>query len=346
MTSWARFFLLLLAALLALVLALVLGMVFGAADAGWSDLSALLVDPQEVMAERIIAAYRLPRLVVAMQVGVHFALAGLIFQTALRNPLADPTVLGISGGASLAVVLAMLLAASFFVPEGTPNFARYYLPMSVVPFVALGGGVLAGALVFWLAWDGELDPTRTVLAGVAFGAIASAAVMATVLAMGGAQAEVAMIWLAGSLFGRGYEEALTIVPWTVAGVMATALVLRPVGLLRFDGDMARSMGLETRLWRPLGLAVGVALAASGVAVVGPVGFVGLVVPHAVRLVVGPNLGQQMLLCAVGGALLLVLSDVVSRSIAVPLEVPVGAVTSLIGVPVFLLLLLLRGWSLK
>lgn len=346
MTAPLRFPLLLAGLLIALALSVILGMVFGAANAGWSDLWALLVDPQGAMSERIISTYRLPRLVVAMQVGTHFALAGLIFQIALRNPLADPTVLGISGGASLAVVVAMLLAAAFFVPAGTPSFARYYLPMSAIPFVALGGGLAAGLLVSWLAWDGDLNPTRTALAGVAFGAIASAAVMATVLAMGGAQAEVAMIWLAGSLFGRGYEEALTILPWTLGGLAAMAVIVKPLGLLRFDTDMARSIGLSTRIWRPLALAVGVALAASGVAVVGPVGFVGLVVPHAVRLLVGSSVVQQAVLSAVGGALLLVLSDLVSRSVAVPLEVPVGAVTSLIGVPVFLVLLRLRGWSPK
>lgn len=343
---WPRFLLLLAFTLFALVLAVVLGLVSGAANASWADLGTWLLDPQGAIAEQIISTYRLPRLVVAMQVGVHFAVAGVIFQTCLRNPLADPTVLGISGGASLAVVLTMLLAASFFVPEGTPSFARYYLPMALVPLVALAGGMLAGVAVFWLAWDGELNPTRTALAGVAFGAIANAAVMATVLAMGGAQAEVAMIWLAGSLFGRGYEEALVILPWTLLGLIASVLVLKPLGLLRFDADMARSIGLNARVWRPLGLAIGVALAASAVAVVGPVGFVGLVVPHAVRLLVGSSLLQQTVLSAVGGALLLVLSDVVSRSVAVPLEVPVGAVTSLIGVPVFLLLLRLRGWSLK
>lgn len=329
-----------------LALAVLLGMVLGAADAGWPDLWGLVFDPQGGVAEGIITAHRLPRLVVAMQVGVHFALAGLLFQIVLDNPLADPTVLGISGGASLAVVVAMLFAASFLVPEGTPSFVRYYLPISMVPFVALSGGLIAGALVFWLAWNGDLEPTRTALSGVALGATTGAAVMATVLAMGGAQAEVAMIWLAGSLFGRGYEEALAILPWTAGGLVAAVLVLRPLGLLRFDADLSRSMGLDTRLWRPLILAVGVALSSSAVAVVGPVGFVGLLVPHAVRLIAGPHVVQQALLSAVGGALLMVLSDVVSRSVAVPLEVPVGAVTSLLGVPVFLSLLHLRGWSTK
>lgn len=341
-----RFLVLLVAVLLALSGAFVTGMVIGAADAGWPDLVALATNPQGAISEGIITTYRLPRLIVAVQVGVHFALSGLLFQTVLRNPLADPTVLGVSGGASLAVVVAMLFAASLLAPEGTPSFARYYLPMSIVPFIALAGGLLAGAFVFWLAWDGELDPTRMALSGVAFGAIAGAAVMATVLSMGGAQAEVAMIWLAGSLYGRGYEESLTALPWTVLGIIATVFSLRPLGLLRFSGAMARSLGLSTRVWRPIGLSIGVMLAASAVAIVGPVGFVGLVVPHAVRLVVGHNLVQQGVLCAAGGALLLVLSDIVSRTVAVPMEVPVGAVTSLVGVPFFLLLLHMRGGSLK
>jgi iron complex transport system permease protein len=218
--------------------------------------------------------------------------------------------------------------------------------MDLVPFIALAGGLLAGGLVLWLSWNGDLDPTRTALSGVALGAVASAAVMAMVLAMGNSQAEVALIWLAGSLYGRGYEEALAILPWTGAGLVAAALILRPLGASRFDADIARSIGLETRLWRPLALAIAVALAASAVSVVGPVGFVGLVVPHTARLVVGSSLPRQMAFGALFGALLVAASDVLGRIVAVPVEVPVGAVTSLIGVPVFLILLQQRGGSLK
>jgi iron complex transport system permease protein len=333
-----------LAGLALLGVVLLAGAVLGAADAGWNELVALFTSPEAGTGERIIAIYRLPRMVVAMQVGVHFALAGLIFQVVLRNPLADPTVLGVSGGASLAVVIAMTWGAGIFVPEATAPIG-HYLPMGLVPFIALAGGLIAGGLVLWLSWDGDLDPTRTALSGVALGAVASAAVMAMVLAMGNSQAEVALIWLAGSLYGRSYEDALAVLPWTCAGLVAAILILRPLGASRFDADIARSFGLDTRLWRPLALAIAVALAASAVSIVGPVGFVGLVVPHTARLVVGISLPRQMAFGAVFGALLVATSDILGRVVAVPVEVPVGAVTSLIGVPIFLVLLHRRSRGL-
>lgn len=339
MISAKWFPLVLLMALIVLAVLVLMGLAIGAADTHLSDLVSLLVQPQGHRNEWIITTYRLPRILVAIQVGLHFALAGLIFQAVLRNPLADPSVLGVSGGASLAVVAATLLAGFWVTPEGTMEADPYRLPMPYLPPIAILGGLITGGILLWLSRSSGYDPRRTALMGVALGGVTSAGVMAIVLQLGGGRAEVAMIWLAGSLYARGYEEALVALPWTLIGLLACLLILKPLAVLRNNADVAHGLGLSVARWRPICLVVAIGLSASAVAIVGPVGFVGLIVPHTARVLVGPRLGRQMLACILLAAVLLVASDLIARTLAMPMEVPVGAVTSLLGVPVFVVLLL-------
>ncbi|MBK4217876.1 iron ABC transporter permease [Paracoccus caeni] len=300
----------------------ILSLTLGAASV---DPFAVLTGRGDPAALQILWHLRLPRLFLALAVGANFGLAGLIVQIVLRNPLAEPGVLGVSAGASLAVVAALLLShGALSVSLG-------------VPLVAFGGAVAAGAAILWLC-GGSGDPRRLVLGGVVFGMALNALVMAVIVGFGAGRAELALLWLTGSLYGRGYDQLWPVLACGGVAALLLPAFVRPLGLLRFGDDQARSAGLEVRIWRPAALLLAMALAASAVSAAGPIGFVGLVVPHFARLLTGAAIAPLIWVTALSGAAVTLMADVVGRAIAPPLEIPVGAVTGLIGVPIFLLLL--------
>ncbi|MEM8957569.1 MAG: iron ABC transporter permease [Pseudomonadota bacterium] len=312
----------------------------GATGATWPDVwTSLGADPEGQAA--IIARYRLPRVAAGALVGLHFGLAGAILQVVLRNPLADPTIFGVSGGASMAVVLAMSAAIAVAPPSESINVATNYLPLAWLPPIALSGALIATAVVIALAWDhrlGTISPTRMVLMGVVLGAILNAAVMALVLSLSESRTELAILWLSGSLYARGFENLWPALPWTVAGVALTLALMPSLSALRFDSQTAQSLGVRLKLAVPLSIAGAAALAASAVAVAGPVGFVGLLAPHMAGWLGGVRLGERLWASAAIGAGLVVAADALGRIVIAPAEMPVGIVTSLIGAPVFAALL--------
>lgn len=314
----------------------------GVTNASWTDVwQSLGADPQGQAG--IIAQYRLPRICAAIVVGVHFALAGLIMQIVLRNPLADPTIFGISGGASLAIVGTMAISL-FFTPisDQTISVSTDYIPLDLLPYIALMGGLTATLLVLALSWErgsgGGFSPQRMTLTGVIVGAILNALVMALVLSMSEANTELAILWLAGSLYARDFSHILPTLPWTLAGLLAITLLARNLSALRFDTASAQSMGVNLRATQPLLIVLAASLAASGVAVAGPVGFVGLLVPYIAKVIGIRHMPYQIWVCCFVGAALVVASDTLGRIVAAPTEVPVGIITSLIGAPLFALIL--------
>lgn len=328
-----------------LIIALIFSLKAGVTGANWIDVWHSLDMNPSGQAD-IIATYRLPRAVIGAVLGLHFALAGFVMQIVLKNPLADPTLFGISGGASLAVVGAMAVALTLYPPTDSITVSTNYLPLAWVPPIALGGGLLATMLVFLLSWDNGFSPARMVLNGVVIGAILNAIVMALVLSLSEARTEMAILWLTGSLYARGFEQLWPVLPWTLFGSVFVIFQIRNLSIMRFDIKSARSLGLNIRLTQPLLVLVAVALASSAVAVAGPIGFVGLLIPHLARLIGQRSLTYQVWICMFSGALLVVLGDTIGRILAPPREVPVGIVTSLIGAPVFAYVLnrRLRGKS--
>lgn len=318
-----------------LLLFMALSLRFGAVPAGWADVAAL-ISGGESEAREILRDYRLPRTAAAAVIGVYLSLAGLVFQTVLRNPLADPTIFGVAGGASLAVVAAMALMIALHPTGAALQVTTSYLPLAAVPPIALAGGLVATALVFALAWRGGFSALRLVLIGVVLAALLQGVVMAMVLTLSETRTELAILWLAGSLYARDFGNVLPALPWGVAGIIVIVLMLPVLSALRFDTDTANAMGVPVRWAAPGLLAVAAALAAVAISIAGPVGFVGLIVPHMTRLLVGPSLQHQLWGAALIGACLVIASDTLGRAIAPPLEIPVGIVTSLIGAPVFAL----------
>ncbi|PAY00233.1 ABC transporter permease [Pseudoalteromonas sp. HM-SA03] len=289
----------------------------------------------------ILWQLRLPRSLLAMLVGIHFALAGLILQAVIRNPLADPSILGVNGGASLAIVLCLLVVD--YIQLHVFGFSDFIFNFAWLPVVALLGGVLATALVLKLSWRQQLQPNQLALNGVAIGAVLNALVMWAILAWGGNRTETSLIWLAGSLYGRDFSHVFLLLPWTFIGVLGCFALLKYLSILQLDSDAARTLGLNVTRWRLISLLIAVALAASATAISGPLGFVGLIVPHFAKVLLnrfglGTSLPHLMAVCMLAGASLTLAADIASRTLISPLEIPTGTLTTLMGIPILLLLI--------
>lgn len=264
----------------------------------------------------IVRDVRLPRAVLAVLVGAALAVSGALVQTLTRNPLAEPGLLGVTGGASFAVVVA------------TQHGAAGQATTLVVAFV---GATLAAALVYSI---GRSDPLRLILAGVALTAVL-AGLSIGIRLTDPATFDTYRFWSVGSLAGR--EQAPLLVPCVVlVAALAAALSLgRPLSAVMLGDDVAHGLGVPVTRTRMLTLLVATVLAATATAIAGPIVFVGLIVPHAVRRFAGASIGWLLGLCVVLGPLLMVLSDILARVLLETGEVPVAIVTAMIGGPVLI-----------
>ena len=277
----------------------------------------------------IVRDLRLPRALLAFLVGGALATAGTGLQGLLRNPLADPFLLGLSGGAGLGVVLA--IALGWGGPWG-------------LPVAAFAGAMGAMVLVYrlGLVGGGALDPRTMLLAGVAVGAFAAAVTTAIVSLAEASQLRNAFLWLWGGLSGASWQTVAVLAVYAPVPLAVLAAAARPLDLLALGEEPARYLGADVeRVKRRVYLAASL-LTAAAVAVSGVIGFVGLLVPHLARLVWGHRHRALLPAAFVGGGTLLTLADTLARTVVAPRELPVGIVTALVGVPVFALLL--RRWG--
>ena len=307
--------LLVLAAVLALVASIALG------PAG--------VPLGELARSDIVWSLRAPRGILAFLVGGSLAAAGTGLQALVRNPLADPFLLGLSGGAGLGAVAAIALDLS----------GPWMLPLA-----AFAGALLALALVYRLGLvaGGALDPRVLLLGGVAVGAFAAAITTAIVSLADAAELRNAFLWLWGGLSAASWDSVLLIALYIPIPLFVLAAAARPLDLMALGEEPARYLGADVeRVKRRVYLAASL-LTAAAVAVSGVIGFVGLVMPHIARLVWGHRHRALLPAAFIGGGALLAIADTLARVVVAPRELPVGVVTALIGVPVFALLL--RRWS--
>ena len=269
--------------------------------------------------------FRAPRLLIALGAGALLAAAGVLLQAVTRNPLCGPETLGLTQGAALFSLLALLAG---FVP-GSPAFQ----------LVTSAGAF--GALLVVLPFGLRRSPEKLVLAGVATAASLGAAGTLVVVEARLQTAE-ALSWLAGSTHGRGYDDVLMLLPWFILLVLAGIVAARHLDTLALGDETARALGLASKRMRILTIA-GACLCVSGaVSAMGAVGFIGLLAPHAARLLTGPRHARLLPVAMILGALLLALADTVGRSLIAPNELPAGIVTALIGAPLFTLLLRRRS----
>ena len=275
--------------------------------------------------QQIVETLRLPRTVEALCVGAALGVAGAILQGALANPLASPDVIGVTGGAGFGAILIIILFPG---------------SIALLPLGALFFGLLAAALVFAIAWSGANRGStgKVILAGIAVLSLFTAGTTG-LLAAYPEKAPSAIFFIAGGLTSSGWEEMGAIWPYFAVGLVFAAILIRPLDRLSLGDDVAASLGSRPHLIR-LGAAIAAALlAAASAAIAGLVGFLGLVVPHVVRMAGGTSSHAFVVpASAIGGAALLAAADTLARTLRAPIEMPVGPFMAILGVPLFLWLL--------
>ena len=276
----------------------------------------------------IVIDLRLPRVVLAALAGGALALSGAVFQATLRNPLADPYVLGISSGAALGAVVSMLATG------GSSVF---------VPLAALAGSVLTIVLVFAIALRAQrpVDARVLLLAGVIVSAFLQAIVFLLLTLLNAESFRSAIFWMLGSFASANWHSVSLLALYVVPAAIVLVALARPLNILMSGEETALYLGVRVESVNRLAYFVASVLVGASVAACGVVGFVGLVVPHAVRLAWGNDYRVVLPSSVLIGGTFLLLSDTIARTIVAPVELPVGVVTALIGVPVFVMLLVRR-----
>jgi iron complex transport system permease protein len=303
---------------------LLLSLSQGAVPLSLEEMLQALLHRGDQLQQTILWDLRIPRILAAMLVGSALGMSGALLQGMLRNSLADPFILGISAGAGL-VAIAMVVLQVF---------------QAWIPLGAWIGAIVTTTIVIFLGRSGnKLSVERLILGGVAVSSLFGAVQSTLLLIAEDGQIQQALNWLIGSLNGRGWEEVKTAAPYIIIALIAGCLLARSLNLLALGDDLA--VGLGVNLVRSRFLIAGVAtlLAAGAVSVSGLVGFIGLVVPHGIRLMVGNDYRILLPLSALGGAWLLMFADLLSRLGSI--ELPVGSVTALLGSPLFIWLLYRR-----
>lgn len=318
-----------LGALLVVLLALsvLVGVRFGSVPISTSDVWAALTGGGDPTTRDIVLRLRLPRVLLAVLVGGGLAIAGATFQALLRNPLAEPYILGISGGASVGAVLILAL--------GWAAAGSWVLPLA-----AFAGALLAITLVFRVATatGRAMDVRVLLLAGVVVAAFFSACI-ALILSVSPARTvQSAVLWIMGSLAAATWRSVTVAAAYTLPATLLLLSLARPLNLMAIGEETAHHLGADVEGVKRLSLGVAALVTASGVAVAGVIGFVGLVVPHAVRLLVGSDHRALLPLSFLAGGVFLAMADVVARLALAPTEIPIGVITAFVGVPFFLVLL--------
>ena len=306
---------------------------FLAVGAGPSALSAgevwavLAGEQSSGPAADIVLRVRLPRVLLAMGVGASLAVAGALFQALLRNPLADPFVLGVSGGAALGGTLVLSLGAGLG------------LGYAAVAPAAFAGAVLATLLLYAVAGTrGRLSATNLLLTGVVFNAFASAAIIFLASLAGLTETTSIFLWLIGSLEGARPLVAGWVALFLLLGLAAALPLARGVNVLALGDEAAQQLGVDVERQKKLVLFTTSLMVGAAVSAAGLIGFVGLIIPHLLRLLLGPDHRLLIPAAALGGAAFLVLCDTLARTLLGGGDLPVGAITALAGGPLFLWLL--------
>ncbi len=319
----------LLIALAVALAALLVAIAAGAAAIPLDDVVRALLGGGDATTRTIVLELRLPRAALAFVAGGALAVSGAVFQALLRNPLADPYVLGVSGGAAVGAIGLIVLGAAGHAAG--------------VPLAALAGAAGAVILVYRIALGvgGALDTRVLLLAGVVVGAFCNALILLLLTLADVESFRSAVFWMMGSLAGARWQSTLLLAAYALPGVLVLIGQARALNLLLLGEETALFLGTRTERVKLVAYGVASLLVAASVAVCGVIGFIGLIVPHAIRLLWGSD--HRLLLPAsfLGGGAFLLLADTAARVVAAPAELPVGVVTALIGVPLFVLLLV-RG----
>ena len=277
--------------------------------------------------ETIILEIRLPRVILSGLVGAALAIAGATYQGLFRNPLADPYLIGVAQGAALGAVIGFLLP-----------FDWRGMGFGIIPLLAFTGALISVAIVYSLARVGKTLPVTTlILAGVALGAFWGSIVSYLIITSGEKMHGI-LFWLMGSFSLSEWSEVKVVLPYMVVGVAVILLYSRSLNVMQLDEEQAQQLGINVEKVKLILLAAATLITAAAVSFVGTIGFVGIIIPHAVRLIWGPDYRFLLPLSVLSGAILLILADLVARTALAPTEIPIGVITAVCGAPFFLYLL--------
>ncbi len=307
-----------------LLVCILASLAFGARFVNFPDVIDILIHSKKTSLIDIVVHERIPRTVFGIIAGAALGVSGTLMQAITRNPIADPSILGVNTGASLFVVSGMA-----FLHIG--SFSQYI-------WLALMGAAVTSLFVYGIGslGYGGATPIKLALAGAATSAALSSVVSAVILP----RTEVMnafRFWQVGSISGATWEGIYTILPFLIVGMLMGLLVSPALDALALGDDVATGLGVRTGTIRLIGALSGVLLCGATTALAGPIGFVGLMVPHTMRLICGPNLRLVIPMSAVGGAILLTISDVLGRLIGSPGELESGIVTSFLGAPILIII---------
>ncbi len=313
-----------LSALVVLCLALLLSLAIGSVFLSPAELWGALIEQSAGLAKTILWKIRMPRTVLIALTGMALGGSGAAYQGLFRNPLADPYLIGVASGAGLGAVIAMSI-----------QWPYSFWGLMAVPMAAFAGALLTVALVYWLARVGRTAPTTNlILAGVAVSSFATSVTSFLMLRSEG-ELRRAMSWLMGGSIQLGWTSILAILPYIFIGLGVLTLSGHALNLLQFGDDQAQQLGLNVTRTKTLLLITASLATAAAVSFTGIIGFIGLIVPHVMRLWLGADYRRLLPLSILGGATALLIADVLARVVLAPQELPVGIVTALAGAPFFL-----------
>lgn len=309
-----------------LLILLVLLTTIGSVNLSFTEIINALINNDNKMVTTIVYKMRLPRNILAALVGANLAVSGVLLQSVMKNPLADPGITGVSSGASVAAIFILLL-----LPQYT----------GILPIAAFIGGAIACILVFLMAYKNGLKPGRIVLAGVAINTILGG-VISYLSTMYSDRIQSAMLWLNGSLATKTWADVEMLFVYSIVGLVVSLFLIRSANVLQLGDEAATNLGFNVNLTRLLISGVAVFLAATSTAVVGIISFVGLIVPHIARMIMGSDHKFTIPFSMILGSIVLLVADTLGRTIGGAVEIPVGVIMSIVGGPFFLYLLRKRG----
>lgn len=315
----------LLVALSVLVVVVMLSITVGTKNIGLSTVWDALFDPRQIEDHFIVRGLRVPRTLAALVVGLSLGVAGALIQALTRNPLADPGILGVNAGAAFFVALAIGVF-------GIGSVSGYL-------WFAFAGALMVtiGVYLIGAVSRGSADPARLVLAGVALGAVLTGITTGMTLLDPRAFDQMRN-WNAGSVVGRDLDVTGPVLPFLAAGLVLALIAARPLNAIALGEDLAASLGARVTRTRVIVIAAVTLLAGGATAIAGPIGFIGLMIPHIARWIVGPDQRWIFAYTAVLAPVLLLVADIVGRLVMRPGEIPVGIVTAFIGAPVLIVLI--------
>ena len=314
------------ASFIVLVFLIFLFSTVGSVKLSYGEIFSALINNDNKMVTTIVYQMRLPRNILAVLVGANLAISGLLLQAVMKNPLSDPGITGVSSGASVGAIIILLLMPQY---------------IGILPLIAFLGGAVACACVYMMAWKNGLKPIRVVLAGVAVNAILGGFI-SLLTTFYSDKIQSALLWLNGSLASKTWVDVRLLGIYSIIGLTLSLFCIRSANILNLGDDAAINLGVNLNKTRLLLSAVAVFLAGISTAIVGIISFVGLIVPHISRMIIGSDHKYSIPFSIILGGIVLLVADTVARSILGSLELPVGVIMSIVGGPFFLYLLRRKG----